>query len=59
MNSNIEFENIEYIKESNRIYQDDTIIAKAIEETLLDLYPLNEQNDYYVQDSIKEKQMIL
>ena len=36
MNSNIEFENIEYIKESNRIYQDDTIIAKAIEETLLD-----------------------
>ena len=43
------------LKNQNRIYQDDTIIAKAIEETLLDLYPLNEQNDYYVQDSIKEE----
>ena len=55
MDSNVEFENIEYIKESNRIYQDDNIIAKAIEETLLDLYPLNEQNDYIVQDNIKRE----
>ena len=55
MNSNIEFENTEYVKESNRIYQDDTIIAKAIEETLLDLYPINEQNSYFVQDNIKRE----
>ena len=55
MDEDLVIEEVEFVKEEERLIVDDEIYKRTLEESFLDTYPISRQNDYLIQNKVKEE----